>query len=606
MAADVRVRHCRLRIARRGGWSWGPDPRALLRGVLLRLPQLLAARLGEAWPDGMQAVLQQPVRLRVAVTPHELAALAAAGSMEVGSPASAATPAILRRIDAQLQAWAAGVNLPPMSEMVATPLLRAPGGASATTIDRDPWGSAVLSVLAAWHARGVLLAQLLAFSEAALADWHAALLQADAPARGDAAVAPSPEGIAGLAAEAAASVLPLPASPRATLVRRIACMVQAADELGLSGGDPRLLEAMAAQAVLVLAEKREAAEPGTDASHDASYSAETRGEPARLPARRTAEVAPAGVLRSTRSAEVDVACALPFLLLGPLSRTGYLLALRATCEAAGIGALLPAIARALAHKVLAPPRRGWLHDPRVVAAAQALAGGEESADGELAELARQLAPCLAPLDATVADVLARGHERGRPLVLREAPGGGWLLLDADGLFVIAWAERVERLFARLAPWRDEVLLLPEAPGAAAAKTALHDTGFRFVRDALPAERQLEDVGTQVDAVWKALAIERPGLPTSTAPAVERSLALAAALGAGTIAWTLWHAREPVTPLLALERFADFGARVRFREEAVEVKLPLGRRFLDLEAVGLLADVADVPWFGGRPLRFARG
>ena len=49
--------------------------------------------------------------------------------------------------------------------------------------------------------------------------------------------------------------------------------------------------------------------------------------------------------------------------------------------------------------------------------------------------------------------------------------------------------------------------------------------------------------------------------------LERSVTLAAALALGTLAWTLWRGRELTTPLLALERFGDLGARVRFGERS---------------------------------------
>ena len=75
---------------------------------------------------------------------------------------------------------------------------------------------------------------------------------------------------------------------------------------------------------------------------------------------------------------------------------------------------------------------------------------------------------------------------------------------------------------------------------------------------------------------------------------------------GTISWSLWRERETVTPQLALERFADFDARVSFRPELVQVHLPLGRRFMDLKRAGWLDDIADVPWLDGRPLRFVQG
>jgi hypothetical protein len=107
-------------------------------------------------------------------------------------------------------------------------------------------------------------------------------------------------------------------------------------------------------------------------------------------------------------------------------------------------------------------------------------------------------------------------------------------------------------------------------------------------------------------LWIALATDRPSLPAGCDRAVERTLVLAAALAWGTIAWTLWRGREPVTPLLALQRFADLEARVRFRRDFVQVRLPLGRRLSDLKEHGLLADVAVVPWLGGRVLQFSGG
>ncbi|MFJ6997946.1 hypothetical protein [Streptomyces sp. NPDC003090] len=89
-------------------------------------------------------------------------------------------------------------------------------------------------------------------------------------------------------------------------------------------------------------------------------------------------------------------------------------------------------------------------------------------------------------------------------------------------------------------------------------------------------------------------------------AAERTATLAALLGLSTIAWTLWRDRETPDPLLALHRFADLEATVRFDRDAVRVRVPLGRRHTDLLRGGLLADVPDVPWLGGRPLTFTGG
>jgi hypothetical protein len=123
---------------------------------------------------------------------------------------------------------------------------------------------------------------------------------------------------------------------------------------------------------------------------------------------------------------------------------------------------------------------------------------------------------------------------------------------------------------------------------------------------LAAMRTLQTVATESATLWPTFASERPALPVGSPAIVERSLALAATLGLGTIAWTLWAQREVTTPMLALQRFGDLDARVVFRSDEVQVQLPLGQRFFDLQKTGFLDDVTDVPWYGGRRLRFVRG
>jgi hypothetical protein len=105
---------------------------------------------------------------------------------------------------------------------------------------------------------------------------------------------------------------------------------------------------------------------------------------------------------------------------------------------------------------------------------------------------------------------------------------------------------------------------------------------------------------------QALAGDREAVPLAAGPALGRSLLLAAGLGLGTLAWTLWREREPTDPLLALERFADLSARVSFEPHRVRLRLPLGPRHTDLSEHGLLADVRGVPWLGGRVVEFSGG
>jgi hypothetical protein len=115
----------------------------------------------------------------------------------------------------------------------------------------------------------------------------------------------------------------------------------------------------------------------------------------------------------------------------------------------------------------------------------------------------------------------------------------------------------------------------------------------------------DDVALRARDSWRDL--ERrplPGRPND--PALDRSLSLAAALALATIAWELWRNREPTDAGLALARFGDIPATVRFEEDRVRVRLPLGKRFHDLKDAGLLDDVPRVPWLGFRPVVFSGG
>ena len=288
-----------------------------------------------------------------------------------------------------------------------------------------------------------------------------------------------------------------------------------------------------------------------------------------------------------------------------------------------------AFATALAYTVLGPLERGWRRQPEDLAAAAAFAGLAAPVPGEeLTEFARVAPPVLPGLDAVVTRALAEGHTAGEPLVLT---GGrdGLLLADREGMFPVAWTDTVDGL---LPAWNmcgsPPVLVALDAAGALAE---LADAGVSFVVAAPPARgerwrrlphglwtndhenpalaryaggyQQAVDLAAELIRV---LARERAAVPLADGPALGRSLLLAAGLGLGTLAWTLWREREQTDPLLALERFADLSARVSFEPERVRVRLPLGPRHSDLSAHGLLADVPGVPWFGGRVVEFSGG
>ena len=48
---DIVIHHCKLRVVRRDGWAWGPEPQRLLQSAMRTLPALLARQLAELWED---------------------------------------------------------------------------------------------------------------------------------------------------------------------------------------------------------------------------------------------------------------------------------------------------------------------------------------------------------------------------------------------------------------------------------------------------------------------------------------------------------------------------------------------------------------------------
>jgi hypothetical protein len=211
-----------------------------------------------------------------------------------------------------------------------------------------------------------------------------------------------------------------------------------------------------------------------------------------------------------------------------------------------------------------------------------------------------------------------------------------LLSDSDGAFPIELAADPAALGPVLDRLPRETVLVEQRSAAPSVLAGLHARGIRFATDAPPGRHEVwrrlpgrghtgsvlwsNDPELEPGALagtlttmsglaaesWQEIATGRPALAVGGSDAFETSFGLAVSLALGSIAWELWRKRETVAPVLALHRFADFGGWVRADHEAVTVRLALGRRFFDLRDAGFLDDVAGVPWFDGRVLRFRSG
>ncbi|MES4903524.1 MULTISPECIES: hypothetical protein [unclassified Streptomyces] len=606
---EITVHRCTVTVVRSGGWSWGPDPRGLVRQVVDALPELLADHFAERLAgDGPDVEITEPLTVTV----------------RQGRPVGGVPPV--------------EVHFAPVP-MVELPADTPGGGTDAVSLGEsfaaapDPWtvpsAAALFAELAERGELDALLALLpdesvRAYLPALLGDDDATAARLLAELVGRALVAAPPP--AGPHGEAAARPWPVEALPP-----RLRAAVEGAEAADL----PRLLAGF-----LASADREEAVRVARSLAGPYDRAAdEPQGEAGGGEARTTAGAGTTAAARTTDAAhatgEVRVWSALPFLLAGPLARIGYLDAIGPALAGVELAEQAPLFAAALGYKALGVTARGWRRADRDSEAAAAFAGlTPPVAEERLADFARQVRPALPVLDGVLALSVCRGHDPADPLLITGTGqvDGELLLVDAHGMFPIAWAARATGL---LPCWqacgRPPVLLcdgpLPSGtlPELAAAGVPFL-TGVRPLRGdpvaRLPWRTPLwTAAGTAPDPrlaaelpahaqrfahLVTALVTERRAVPLARDGGLERTVTLAAALGLATIAWTLWRDRETPDPLLALSRFADLEATVRYESAAVRVRVPMGRRHADLLRGGLLADVPDVVWLGGRTLTFSAG
>lgn len=632
--SSVLIHNCALRVVRHGGWSWGPDVERLLQAALRGLPDLIGRRLAAIWTDGMDVEINRTVRIDVPVRVMELIALGAK-FVELPDVPGGAAATLEARIDQAVKASFAPDRAP--ADSVVAPSALPSGPAALASAEPHPGfaqqlsQNAMANLLASWSHGDGLAARLLLFSESSLETWYASLAS---KAHGLSRATPPASGSTASIDTSVRSVrdsLGIPASASADraalLSARLVLAAVASGKLSLPPDDPSLIQSV--ERAVAFSSAEQSVQPAAITSPAAV------ANPAPAAASTSAPPATAS-LKAEMENTRHVSSALPFLLLSVLSRTGYLETVSASLDALGLNSLLPAFAAALAFKVLDPPERGWRRTPRSIITASVFAGIQGEIDeASLVHCSRLLEGSLSPLNALLAESLMRGHAADQPLVLSPA-AHGLLLTDGEGVLPIAWAAQFSDLLPVLKQAPTAVLLTPIEVANPETLRQAHASGLSFLTNAPPVRGEQWRVLTAPGAVrywtndtasqastlivfagrlqpmvqqsqtwWNELAA-RPGVPLAPDADFERTLALGAGVALGMIAWLLWRGREATSPLLALQRFADLDARVRFTKDTVQVRLPLGKRQQDLKASGLLKSVNDAPWYGGRTIEFAEG
>ena len=604
---DVTIRRCIIRVVRRGGWSWGGEPRRLVNDIVRALPALLAAELQRLLPEDAEGEVAAPLRIDVRLALPDLRrwarAMASAKESESSPTDAESSAASFARskgdIAEALRRALIGARI--VERIAVVPPSRGQGDPTPPPPDADQRAMTLLSVLTGWQSAGSLESLLRSLPDAAVQSWHRVLFERPAPQQSTSAeeIPLDAQRLLGTLAEPAVDDSPL------TRIRR---RLVAAAELAADCGLPLTQPFVRAAIDRALANPLDALDASTDAIR-------TRSSPAGL--------------RAECGFETRVSNALPFLLLGPLHQIGWLDVLEATMSGAHLEGTFPALAIALATKVLPEPERGWRRTPDAIRAAATFAGDSAARpDAEVPSLARLAAPLMPALDSVVRRSLIDGRRRGDPLLVCCADSIR-LTVDPHGVFLVSHAEAHEDLAAHLLDGGSPAFI-PEEDADARMLASLDAAGVTFVTPARPVRGErwtpvtgtraprlfsnrpapgfvppVETVAGRAREAWQAFACRPlPGRPVEAA--LDRSLSLAAALALGTIAWELWRSREATDPLLALERFGDLEGTVRFDLDHVRVRLPLGKRFRDLKDAGLLADIPRLPWLGFRSVVFAGG
>ncbi|GAA1140998.1 MULTISPECIES: hypothetical protein [Streptomyces violaceusniger group] len=604
---EITVRRCTVTVVRRGGWSWGPEPRGLVRHVVEALPELLANHFAERLAaDGPDVEITEP--LTVTVRPGR------SGRTVVGGPpveVHFAPVPVVAHPDAE-----SGTDAEPFARSFEESFATAP----------DPWTAPGAAALFAELAeRGELATLLALLPDASVRAYFLALLGVDdtAAARllaelvGRAlAAGPPPTPVHSPPGEAARH------GPAEALPERLRAAVAGADTAEL----PQLLAGFLASADREEAVRLARSLPGP-------YDAGAGEPPGAAGATAAGTTSGASTTVGARtSGEVRVWSALPFLLAGPLARIGYLDAIGPALAGIELAEEAPLFAAALAYKALGETTRGWRRAERDTEAAAAFAGlPAPVAEERLTDFARQVGPALPVLDGVLALSVCRGHDPADPLLLT-GTDDGLLLLDAQGMFPIAWTPEAAGLLPHWESSGRPPVLLCDGPLPPGTLRDLASAGVPFLTSVRPLRGDPVARLTWRTPLWAAegaapdlrlaaalpahaercadlvtaLVTGRRAVPLARDGGLERTVTLAAALGLSTIAWTLWRDRETPDPVLSLRRLADLEATVRFEATAVRVRVPMGRRHMDLHNGGLLADVPDVAWLGGRTLTFSAG
>lgn len=343
-------------------------------------------------------------------------------------------------------------------------------------------------------------------------------------------------------------------------------------------------------------------------------------------------------------AEITLDSIFPFIVLSTYASIACLETLQTTLAANNLYGEAHKFAASFAYKLLPAKKNHCYRSPIDQNTVAAFCGIKQlPSDAAIVSFAKKFLQCHIPLTSYIESALAQGHEARHAILIKKYTYDEQdyvFVLDTQDDSPICWfniesigSENQDRLPDLVQRFKQPLVLLDQSLASFSMYQYLNKHQIQFISNAQAGRNELlrrigrrkrywtndfdsEQIGLLkaastmgqsiaiADKINKELVDSRYSCNSEQVLPYEQALAVNVSLPLSTIAWELWRRFEKTNPLLAFNHFQDLAGKVVFAQQTVTVYPALGQRYLDLRSCHLLQDVPCVSWLANRDLVFA--